>query len=443
VLASKDPTIPPSACRFVHFLNRLGVEPGEVSDEHARAYLEAVALNEISRSPDVACRAGVNAWNLAVERIPGWPRRTLALPSRAKRIALPLSRFPMGFRDDLERYLERLAHPDPLDPEGDTRPMRPDTVRQVRLVIVRFASVLVHAGLEIEELDSLAPLVDPAHAERGLRWMLARNENRTSVGIAGTASVLRGIGRRHLRLEPERQAAIDRLARRLAVPTQKGMTAKNRERLRPLEDPETLRRLLLLPERLVARADAGGRTPYRAALDREVAAAVAILLACPVRLKNLAAIHLERSLDRPGDGRVFLTFRADEVKNARALEFELPAQVVSIVERHLATRSPLLCPHGTAWLFPKRDGGKPINRSQLGAAISRVIRRELGLEMNPHLFRHLAAMVWLNARPGAYEAARRLLGHAELSSTLNAYAGFEAGTATRLFAEILDAARRA
>ena len=62
--------------------------------------------------------------------------------------------------------------------------------------------------------------------------------------------------------------------------------------------------------------------------------------------------------------------------------------------------------------------------------------------MNAHLFRHLAAMLFLDAHPGAYEATRRLLGHTQLSSTLNAYAGFEAGTATRLFAEVIDAARR-
>ena len=61
--------------------------------------------------------------------------------------------------------------------------------------------------------------------------------------------------------------------------------------------------------------------------------------------------------------------------------------------------------------------------------------------MNVHLFRHLAAFNWLNAHPGHYEVARRLLGHAELSSTLNAYSGFEAGTATRLFSDLIEASR--
>ena len=59
-----------------------------------------------------------------------------------------------------------------------------------------------------------------------------------------------------------------------------------------------------------------------------------------------------------------------------------------------------------------------------------------------HLFRHLACMIWLKANPGQYEVARRLLGHSSLSQTINAYAGFEAATATGLFADVVEAARR-
>jgi integrase len=66
----------------------------------------------------------------------------------------------------------------------------------------------------------------------------------------------------------------------------------------------------------------------------------------------------------------------------------------------------------------------------------------LGLRINVHLFRHIAAKMWLDAHPGHYEALRRLLGHKALSQTINAYAGFEAGTATRLFADVIERAKR-
>jgi len=442
VLASGDKTLQPGLCRFVHFLSRHDIAPEEVGDAHAGAYHEAVALNEISKDPETAWRAAVKAWNLAVRRRPDWPQQTLSLPRRDTRIARPVADFPESFGIDLDAYLARLARPDPLDPDGLTRALKPSTIAQRRSQILRFAGVLVEAGLPIEAVDSVSALVAPATAKRGLEWMLVRNGGESAPGIAEMAQLLQTIARRHARLEAGEQAEIDRFAQRLALPRRKGMTAKNRERLRPLQDPETLRRLLLLPERLMARAGRAGDT-HAAALDREVAVAIAILLCCPVRSQNLAAIHLERNIQRPGDGRAFLVFEEREVKNEHHVEFELPDQVVAMLETHLAHRVPRLCPPATPWLFPKRDGSAPVVPTQLGSRISQAIRRETGLVMNAHLFRHLAAMIWLQARPGAYEAARRLLGHSALSTTLNAYAGFEAGTATRLFAEALEAARRA
>lgn len=74
-----------------------------------------------------------------------------------------------------------------------------------------------------------------------------------------------------------------------------------------------------------------------------------------------------------------------------------------------------MCPPSTRWLFPRRDGTGPTGPSELASCITRRIRRETGLEMNAHLFRHFAVMLWLDANPGSYELARRLLGHSEVS----------------------------
>ena len=109
-----------------------------------------------------------------------------------------------------------------------------------------------------------------------------------------------------------------------------------------------------------------------------------------------------------------------------------------MIDDHVRRFRPLLAPQGSTHLFPRRSSPGPIAPGHLCKKVAKVIRREIGIEINLHLFRHLAASIWLEANPGAYEALRRLLGHSELSSTLNAYAGFEAGTATRLFAELID-----
>ena len=271
--------------------------------------------------------------------------------------------------------------------------------------------------------------------------MLEQNGGDTSVDISQMATLLKLIGTRHVPSSEAEQEALGDLSRRLAFNKPKGMTTKNRDRLRPLQDPKTLRRLLLLPERLFARAEHGGDT-QAAALEREDAVAIALLLTAPIRRKNLVSIHLDQNLHRPGDGSVYLVFTPEEVKNRQPIEFALPPAVVTMIDRLLATRSPRLCPPATPWLFPRRDGTGPMHEDGLSKRIRERIRRELGLAINPHLFRHLSAMLMLDANPGAYEAVRHLLGHSRLSSTLNVYTGLEARTAARLFAEAVEAARQ-
>jgi integrase len=396
---------------------------------------------EISKSPEVATRAAANCWNLAVRRIPAWPRQTIVLPNRSNTYKLDLAKFPQSFQRDLDRYVVSLQHPDPLDAEAISAPLRPDTVRLYRSSVLRFASVLVHAQMPVAEITSLAVLVTPENAERWLRWLLERTDNAKTRGISEMAGLLRGVAKRYVRVDEAVQKKLDQMDAKLAVKPQNGMTAKNRDRLRPLDDPDTLRRLLLLPDRLFARSKTDGNL-YRAALAREDAVAVAILLNCPIRRKNLMEIHLEKNLQRPGDGRVFLIFEPDEVKNDQRIEFELPKPVADMIDRHVSCRAPQLCPRGTPWLFPRRDGAQPIHLDHLGGRLKKRILKETGLQVNAHLFRHIAAKIFLDAYPGHYEALRRLLGHKELSQTINAYAGFEAGTATRLFADAVERASR-
>jgi hypothetical protein len=51
-------------------------------------------------------------------------------------------------------------------------------------------------------------------------------------------------------------------------------------------------------------------------------------------------------------------------------------------------------------------------------------------------------MIYLQAYPGAYEAVRRILGHATASAALNAYVGLETAAAARQFDEVVLRHRR-
>jgi integrase len=53
--------------------------------------------------------------------------------------------------------------------------------------------------------------------------------------------------------------------------------------------------------------------------------------------------------------------------------------------------------------------------------------------MHPHLFRHVAAKLFLDAQPGAYEVVRRVLGHRSIETTTGFYTGLETAASVRHF----------
>lgn len=440
VLALSDPTLPTALRRFTHFLNRLGVSPEDVTDTHATAYLEALATNEISKDPNWAYRAAVNGWNLAADRIPAWPKHRLSLPSRRKRIKLDSAAFPKLFVEEVEALLDGLANPDPFSPTAPGQPRSPATIRQYRVQLLRFASHLVASGMPPSDIHCLSVLIDPAIAKRGLKQMLSHTDGRTSRDISGTASLLRNVARL-LDAPEEIREAMAQLAQKVALPIQNGMTPRNRERLRVLQTPEHTRRLLLLPDHIFKTHTKPSRAKANA-LAFEDAVAIAILLVCPVRVGSLARITLDQHIQRPGDGRVFLVLEEADTKTNRSIEFELPADVVALLDRFLAIRTPHLCPPGTRFLFPQRDGNRPVDPNALSSRIAKRIRKETGLCVNAHLFRHFAVMTWLDANPGGYEVARRLLGHSDLSHTINMYSGLEVTSATKAFSDLVEDLRK-
>jgi integrase len=57
--------------------------------------------------------------------------------------------------------------------------------------------------------------------------------------------------------------------------------------------------------------------------------------------------------------------------------------------------------------------------------------------MTLHQFRHLAAKLYLDRRPGEFETVRRLLAHKSLSTTMRFYHELDAVVATRRYGEVV------
>jgi hypothetical protein len=84
------------------------------------------------------------------------------------------------------------------------------------------------------------------------------------------------------------------------------------------------------------------------------------------------------------------------------------------------------------YLLPQRDGTMKIPRF-FAPGICGVMRRELGIKFNVHLFRHLGCYLYLKNNPGQIDVMRRVLGHKDGQTTIRFYAFVEQSDAFRLF----------
>ena len=155
-------------------------------------------------------------------------------------------------------------------------------------------------------------------------------------------------------------------------------------------------------------------------------------------MENLSALNFDEHLHWPqGRGKpALLVFRGDETKNDVPLEFEIPTV---LADRLLVYRNEI----APAVTGKRPDAvfvtwaGKPRTQAAIKVAIEKTVLRHLGVKLTPHQFRHLAAKIILDANPGAYELVRQMLGHKNMKTTTNFYAGIDTRRAGRAHAELI------
>ena len=417
--------------RFLRFLSKLDIAPEDVGDAHLDAFRTALEINELTKDPAKTVWNTVNAWEHAQRNLLSWPQRRLTKPARHNHYAFGLSAFPTGFQDDLTLYLDNLASPDPLESDRPLRTLRPATVASHRSNLLRFASALVHAGIPVEELNTLDALFAEDRPKIGLRWLIERLADRTAPSLQQICFSLCVLADRGLN-NPDYLTTARDLARRVKPHKRRGMTEKNARRLRQFGDRAKLLRLLSIPDAALRNARERDLPPR----DLATALAIGILLTLPLRLVNLSSIHLETNLQRLSNGTIHLVFPDHEVKNGMPLEMQLGAETAALLDLYLKDHRPRICAHSSPWLFPQRDGDKPIHPNHMGRSITRLLARQ-GIEMNTHLFRHLCAALVLDRDPAAFELVRQLLGHGARSTTLDLYAGLGTARSGRAFADLL------
>ena len=416
-----------------HF-SAAGVEPMAVTLDDLKAYGRAMIEDRLRRSPERAWDELSWSWNASMREVEGWPKIEIPRKDRRNPYVLAWATFPTSLKLEVDAFLRRQSGAD-LCEEGPPKPLRASSLKTRERQLRVAAAALVHRGVSPSEIRGISDMLSLERFKEILTFFLDRRSGKTSTQVGQLASFLKGVAVHWLGVDDLTEMKMKRLVSRLSVES-RGMTPKNRERLRPFDDPETVGRFVCLPQTIRNAVD-GDRRPARLkAVAAQCAAAVAILQAAPIRIANLVQIDMRGHLIERA-GRVYLVIPATEVKNREPIDLELPASAIEVVAWYALHYRPHLLRGKTDALFPGKGVG-PKSAGALGPQITREVFQRTGLRMNPHLFRHAAGKIFLDQKPGQYEVVRRLLGHKSLQTTTAIYTGAETRAAGQLFASVID-----
>jgi integrase len=420
--------------RLATFGSVMGIAPEAVTTETLFGLYEALESEEAIKSPKSILKNTISNWNRSARTVPGWPQIVLFSPLKQEPYTLPLGAFPTSFQEEVGLWRERMANPDPLDEEAPARALRPETIKHRVDNFRQFASALVHTGhLPVEAITSLSILFQPEAFKAALRFFLDRSGKKTQ-RVHNLARSMRLIAKHYGRLDEATRATLEKVCRKLDPGNRRQMTERNRKRLSQFDDPRNVARLLTFPEREAKRALAE-TNPIRAAKAMERAVAIDLLIRCALRIGSLRTLELA-DFAFLSSGLGVLVIPGERTKTGRPLEFEFNAEITARLKQHIAVFRSRLPEAEGPYLFPGPQGG-PRSKTAMADAIRRGMRR-VGLEMNPHLFRHFLGKITTEADPGAYLAVSRVLGHTTLDTTMGHYLGTESKAAGRHVDRLLD-----
>lgn len=442
--------------RFMRFVQREGIPLAAVAEDAFDRF--RAALNE-SGDP-YAQRTDRNArqaWNRCFRAIEGWPGHMVSVPSYTDHYVLPLDAFPKSFREDLAAYIDGRRSDYVSDPlamlsteelfaNGESshrraRPMGQKTADLTAYQLRQFASILVITGaLPIESITKLKVLTAPALVKQGLQWLIDRVGTHENSQIFGIAMKISLVARHWVGADPATCKQLTLWAYKCR-PKHTGLPESALRSIIPLRDLDTVRRFLELPHAEFARLRKKKDLTRR---DASVAAAalwIAIAQRVPARISNLVGTDVERHLVRAGTPkapRCSLIFEASEVKNGKTIEAPLPMGIVKLIDEYIERYRPMLSDVPTTALFPGQNG-RSKRANTMSRTVQQLLRRRLGFTVNPHSFRHVAAMLYLSMNKGDYASVQLILGHKKLDTTLKYYVDLKAEEAFRDLDALLEA----
>jgi integrase/recombinase XerD len=147
---------------------------------------------------------------------------------------------------------------------------------------------------------------------------------------------------------------------------------------------------------------------------------IAVLAARPMRRQTLLRMQVERHLLLQ-ETSTRISFAADEVKERRPYERELPAELTRPIRRYLAVWRPLLLGERVSEYFWISEHGDRLSADRFYAMVTEVTTTAFGRPMSPHMFRDAAATAIATDVPAEIGIAMPILNHSSVTTISKHY----------------------
>lgn len=144
---------------------------------------------------------------------------------------------------------------------------------------------------------------------------------------------------------------------------------------------------------------------------------IALLASCPIRLKNFAAIEVEGTLRKVGEGWI-IALPASHTKSGRRDERPVPETLVRKIETYLQSYRRPSTQSASLWIGRT---GEPLTYAGVERIITETTRAVFGIPVSPHLFRSSAASNCYRYAPTSPGLAAAVLQHTDPSVTEKHY----------------------
>ncbi|WP_052272351.1 site-specific integrase [Leisingera sp. ANG-M7] len=294
--------------------------------------------------------------------------------------------------------------------------------------------------------ETIEELTDPEYLEVGAEALSDGNKSDYPSGyVTSVLKAMRKIASGFVGRSAEDLEEISELIR-LHNPGFKGISPRNRAKLHQFTQERIFQTINLtgaaimnvnaeIDRRRCQQGRKTGSLPAKAdvmddELIRDVMAALAhdILMSRAPRSDNVLRARLDWISWQGKLAR--LTVPAVEVKMRCQSDADLPIPLSERTSRLLRNYLEVLRPRilkpddkQNPYLFPTQ--GKGVPGTHYGTLLKRVtslLARHVGVNIHPHLYRHLIGWIWLKDSPDNLPKVQRLLGHVSLQTTLDYYA---------------------